>query len=184
LTEEAANETGTVTVPESKGQLEKGLFKRLEVIMNNKLERDKKDIMAQAEKLILGRTSELWSERKASRKSSILEVYKTLSEGTHGLPSNIKKALERNVDAQFSKTNEAVKSLLRHSEGVEERLSSLEVDFLMLEKDEKDDSFPHEKDSKIAELEQRLRVLEEKLAAGHFQPASRLNETLRIHQIG
>lgn len=143
------------------GRLETGVIKRIEALLQNKLDKHKREINSTIEFMVKKRTSVSSQERKDTRKAVIMEIFENLNnaKAPQGLPDKIRKAVESRVDRIASITAERVaKKYEAKSDDFEGRLASIEAGRTMHEQDRVQAESP---DSiKIAELEERLFILE------------------------
>lgn len=143
------------------GRLETGVIKRIEALLQNKLDKHKREINSTIESMVKKRTSESWQERKETRKAVIMEIFENLNnpKAPQGLPDKIRKAVESRVDRIASITAERVaKKYGAKSDDLEGRLASIEAGQTTHEQDRVQVESPDR--IKVAELEERLFILE------------------------
>lgn len=152
------------SVPADQSRLEKGIFKRIETLMNSKIEREGREVQNTLEGLIRRKLNEMQSERREDRKAALTEISRMLNTGSEGLPPKIQKMVNAKVEAIAEKTADTIrKTHVSKGKAVEDRLSQLESRHSMLEDEIR---MPTDKTSTIKELEDRIARLENLLRYG------------------
>lgn len=160
---EVLDEEFSSSHPIDSQHLEKGVFKRIDALMNSKADRVKRDLTSQMEEIIRNKLKlELITGRKQNDKFLIAELSKMLNAGEAELPAKIAKIVQSKTKLIADKAFEKiVKQYSDRSKNIEGRLTILEVHHSMLDSKVQESSCDQ---LKIGEMEERIAVLEKAFA--------------------
>lgn len=108
---DASDKANTEDLPSAEAgepvQLEKGIFKRIENLINNKFERVNRDLRSHLEDIVTNRLKvELEAEREQEREQVLLELSRMLNEDPEKLLGQIQKVRQSKTESPDDKASD------------------------------------------------------------------------------